>query len=577
MFEIIGKLMREIISFSSPDIESLKHNNNLRLWLFFPKYQVLNVLLANVDFSLAVSADRYLDSFGCHWGVLLENLGYETGYIPEFRAKAIIRNDTQLFELITCLASKTSLELNRAVVKNFSEVPDIVNDIFDLTSDLQLLTSICINYLCLQRLPDSLGNLSNLTLLDLKTNCLTELPVSIGNLTNVESIDLSHNQLAHLPQSIGNLSRLTSLNLKENLLITLPESIGNLTDLTWIDVEGNQLTRLPDGIINLSQLEHFFIANNQLDKLPDCIDRLDSLRILDLSENLLTELPESFTSLAKLEDLNLANNQLTKLPKTIDRLSSLEAIDLDNNLLSSLPESICNLTELYGLGVSGNHLTKLPEAIGKLTNLYYLHADDNQIDVLPASIENLTELTDLYLDNNRLTSLPASLLQLESLTELSIHGNPIEDLSILQKMPALEKLKFLGVELPRRYWTKLSDWQSEWLLDEDNLEIRQVLIDLLGYDRLCQDLEATAIDTWREYTLLKIDRVAAILEDIHADLPIEAKIVVVDREPMLLLKMTCPSTGHIHILRVPPEMTSAEAAITWVNHGIHPDRFAVQT
>ena len=48
-------------------------------------------------------------------------------------------------------------------------------------------------------------------------------------------------------------------------------------------------------------------------------------------------------------------------------------------------------------------------------------------------------------------------------------------------------------------------------------------------------------------------------------------------EPMVLLKMTCPSTGHIHTLRVPPEMTSTEAAITWVNHGIHPDTFAIQT
>lgn len=85
------------------------------------------------------------------------------------------------------------------------------------------------------------------------------------------------------------------------------------------------------------------------------------------------------------------------------------------------------------------------------------------------------------------------------------------------------------------------------------------------------------IDTWRKYTLLKIDRVEAIYEDIHAHMPIESKIMVVDREPMVLLKMTCPSTAHIHILRVPPEMTSAEAAITWVNHGIHPDKFAVQT
>jgi hypothetical protein len=46
---------------------------------------------------------------------------------------------------------------------------------------------------------------------------------------------------------------------------------------------------------------------------------------------------------------------------------------------------------------------------------------------------------------------------------------------------------------------------------------------------------------------------------------------------MMLLKMTCPSTAHIHILRVPPNMTSAEAAITWINHGIHPDDIAVQT
>ena len=51
----------------------------------------------------------------------------------------------------------------------------------------------------------------------------------------------------------------------------------------------------------------------------------------------------------------------------------------------------------------------------------------------------------------------------------------------------------------------------------------------------------------------------------------------IDRESMKLLKMTCPSTGHIHILRVPPNITSAEAAITWINHGIHPDDIAIAT
>jgi leucine-rich repeat protein SHOC2 len=98
------------------------------------------------------------------------------------------------------------------------------------------------------------------------------------------------------------------------------------------------------------------------------------------------------------------------------------------------------------------------------------------------------------------------------------------------------------------------------LLNEYNSEIRRVLIEQLGYERICNELGANTIDIWREYTLLEISSVESI-----------------DREPMVLLKMTCPSTQHIHILRVPPEMTSAEVAITWVNHGIHPDEFAVQT
>jgi len=44
-----------------------------------------------------------------------------------------------------------------------------------------------------------------------------------------------------------------------------------------------------------------------------------------------------------------------------------------------------------------------------------------------------------------------------------------------------------------------------------------------------------------------------------------------------LLKMTCPSTGHIHALRVPPNVRSAKEAIRWVNWDIDPAEFSVQT
>ena len=53
---------------------------------------------------------------------------------------------------------------------------------------------------------------------------------------------------------------------------------------------------------------------------------------------------------------------------------------------------------------------------------------------------------------------------------------------------------------------------------------------------------------------------------------------------MYLLKMTCSSTGHLHALRVPPEVRSssrasltAKEAINWVNWGIDPEEFQVQT
>lgn len=118
---------------------------------------------------------------------------------------------------------------------------------------------------------------------------------------------------------------------------------------------------------------------------------------------------------------------------------------------------------------------------------------------------------------------------------------------------------FHGTSLPERYGRlHPHQWQSRWLLSEPNAEIRRLLIQEIGYARLCQELQAVSLDTWREYELLKIEE-------------------EVDVEPIHLLKMTCPSTGSIHALRVPPDLTSAREAIRWANWDIDPEEFSVET
>ena len=115
-----------------------------------------------------------------------------------------------------------------------------------------------------------------------------------------------------------------------------------------------------------------------------------------------------------------------------------------------------------------------------------------------------------------------------------------------------------NVAIPERMGqVNCEQWQPRWILDEDNAEVRRVLIREIGYERMLQQLDAKVLDTWREYELLQMQ---------VPDMPVAYK----------LLKMTCPSTGAIHVLRTPPDMDTAENAITWHNHGTHPDEFAWQ-
>jgi leucine-rich repeat protein SHOC2 len=467
----------------------------------------------------------------------------------------------------------------------------------------------------------------NSTVLDLRGCGLEALPENIGDLTYLTKLNLNGNRLTSLPESIGNLTNLTELYLNGHKLINLPESICNLTNLTRLDLNGGYLRCLPDSIVNLINLTELKLSNNQFDRNPDVVFDLPNLKKVNLDGNPLTDL----SNLKNIPNLKISRSYSRSKFQVIKLKNSVRLVVGDRYLVEGILSNLKSFTNLVSLGLGGYgsrilehgdthqvlsvkeiervllHLGKLPK-LYLLTwhlNLFAYHStiqsssnsynisfcgiflyrfqfyDLNslrQLNVLESVWTNLSILCQMpnlesicYIGLSHRTLLRNIknidiISNLTSLKTLGIYGS-ITDLSIFTKIKKLETLYFNNVYLPRQYWAKLSEWKPEWLLNENNAERRRMIIERLGYENICEQLNAINLDNWREYTLLKIDNFQPVFEYSQPS----------GREPIALLKMTCPSTGHVHILRVPPEMTSAEDAIVWVNRGIHPDRFTIQT
>ncbi|MBW4629882.1 MAG: hypothetical protein KME49_31325 [Brasilonema octagenarum HA4186-MV1] len=95
------------------------------------------------------------------------------------------------------------------------------------------------------------------------------------------------------------------------------------------------------------------------------------------------------------------------------------------------------------------------------------------------------------------------------------------------------------------------------ILNVENVELRRVLIERLGYETFLQ-------------------QVGGLVRDRDRDAGGERQLVYIpfeDDEPLMVLKVTCPSTGHTHILRVPPYMRSCHQAAAWIAGFDNPDEY----
>jgi len=522
------------------------------------------------------------------------------------------------------LTNLTRLHLNNNRITDISFLGSLTN-----------LTTLNLSY---NQITDIsfLGSLTNLTKLYLYNNQITDISF-LGSLTNLTTLSLNNNQITDI-SSLGWLTNLTTLNLNNNQITDI-SFLGWLTNLTTLYLNYNQITDI-SALRKLTNLTTLDLNYNQITDIS-ALRKLTNLTTLDLYDNPITEISVLGLLAQKRLTLSTRPIDAQKATEAVKVAYAAIDLEEPSVIICSSPRDaflqIFNLPKgdhspnwsnqghWNRLGKKLDLKRMCPSIVREFASPGVWQYDLDRMTIESEADSTLSSLMNELVDSyvrweqtmgnvfpNQVLSLrqsrktPTTLFKEIYLTQLYISSGvnisqKAQEILRSQKLLfehcglifAFEKICFVcdrprhlrfdsqnrlhaegepaiefadgwnfyyyhGVRLPEEYGqVHPNQWQSQWLLAEENAELRRVLIQGIGYDRICQELEAKQIDSWQEYALLQIDNA--------------------DVEPICLLKMTCPSTGFIHGLRVPPNLTSAREAIGWVNWDIDPEEFSVQT
>lgn len=138
------------------------------------------------------------------------------------------------------------------------------------------------------------------------------------------------------------------------------------------------------------------------------------------------------------------------------------------------------------------------------------------------------------------TSLPAGIVVTDWLDIGGSGISAVEDPNV--------NLQWRGVAVSHRVAFAPETITSTEVLAERNVELRRVLLERMGYGRFLDEVRATELDSDRDAGgSRRLLRVA-----IEAD------------EPLVVLAVSCPSTGRNYLLRVPPTMQRCHQAAAWI-------------
>ncbi|MCI0397603.1 MAG: hypothetical protein L0322_22075 [Chloroflexi bacterium] len=217
----------------------------------------------------------------------------------------------------------------------------------------------------------------------------------------------------------------------------------------------------------------------------------------------------------------------------------------DCTALAVLPEGL----DVYFLDISGcTSLADWPETgslkIGRLSA-----RGCTRLRTLPAWLGTLSQLDVRHCINLR--ELPEG-LRVTSWLDLAN--------TQLQSLPASMQgvqLLWQGVPINERIAFQPEAITAQEVLQEDNLELRRVLLARMGYESFVQQAGVQILD--RDYDAGGERRL------LRAPLPNE--------EDLVCVAVLCPSTGRQYIIRVPPTTKSCHQAAAWIAGFDNPNNY----
>lgn len=360
---------------------------------------------------IQVTAKQHPDKKG-----LLDNLNRLKGFVDAAPKNSEVASTRRQVDHKILLLDLELWKADPNARGNKTEAADKIIEAFDTNSSSLLLDNLGINLL-----PDCIGLLSSLTDFNLGNNELEELPSSIGKLTQLQVLWISGNRFKVVPPILKNLINLNKLALSSNQIAVLPSFLENLINLEELYLRENKIEELPPFIENLTQLQLLFLSGNLIKILPEFLGNLRNLRFLIVNHNKIAVLPSFLGNLINLKNLGLCNNEIAVLPPSLGNLRNLRSLDLSMNKIEVLPPSLGNLNDLTELNLGNNNIEVLPPSFGNLRKLKKVDLSKNKIKELPSYFGNYDHLEELHLDNNPgLCAIPMCLANSKSLDVLSV-------------------------------------------------------------------------------------------------------------------------------------------------------------